>query len=135
MACHTPPPSQKRKKAVIWFGQSVLGASLGASDLVPILLVGAVPGHSLAPCLFPVPGRLRFPSGTALPGGAFISCGAGCFCMSEKYFISIAEGCFHCMTSSRFTVLLVISLYLGHKDLLAEGLGTKNRQAVKARKE
>lgn len=65
------------KKAVIWFGQSALGAFLEARDLVPVLLVGVVRGHSRALCLLPVLGRLQFPSGTALPGGAFISCGAG----------------------------------------------------------
>ena len=65
------------KKAVIWFGQSALGASLEARDLVPVLLVVVVRGHSRALCLLPILGRLQFPSGTALPGGAFISCGAG----------------------------------------------------------
>ena len=41
--------------------------------------------------------------------------------MSEKYLVSIAEGCFHHVTSCRLTVLLVVLLHLGHKDLLAEG--------------
>lgn len=45
----------------------------------------------------------------------------GCVRMSEKYFVSIAEGRFYHVTSSRFTVLLVVLLHLGLKDLLAEG--------------
>ena len=37
--------------------------------------------------------------------------------MSEKYLVSIAEGCFHHVTSCRLTVLLVVLLHLGPQRL------------------